>query len=255
MYRSLLLCTALWLAACCDASFGSPDGDGPGTDEPATTTLAELRRLYAGTTFRIESDVVVKGIVTTSDRSENFFRTFCIEQDGAGMEVMAGLDHLHNDYPVGCRVTLRLKGLALGESYGVLQTGRMPEAGSGFATDYLGSKPAIDIHVVRSDAPVEYPLPTLYRIPELTTARCGTLVRIDGIRYAPESVSPGTWAGYKRFADDQGAEVYTYVRSYAEFAPNPVPAGKVSLVGILQYDDTGDGRYLIKLRDESDCIR
>lgn len=68
----------------------------------------------------IATDVVVSGRVNTSDAEENFYRTFCVEEDGAGLEVMAGIDHLHNDFPPGSRVTLRLKGLALGESRGIL---------------------------------------------------------------------------------------------------------------------------------------
>lgn len=64
-----------------------------------------------------------------------------------------------------------------------------------------------------------------------------------------------TWAGYKRFTDAGGAEIYTYVRNYAGFAGEEVPAGKsCSLTGILQYDDAGKGRYLLKLRDENDCM-
>lgn len=39
------------------------------------------------------------------------------------------------------------------------------------------------------------------------------------------------------------------------FAGEEVPAGKsCSLTGILQYDDAGKGRYLLKLRDENDCM-
>lgn len=60
---------------------------------------------------------------------------------------------------------------------------------------------------------------------------------------------------YKRFTDAGGAEIYTYVRNYAGFAGEEVPAGKsCSLTGILQYDDAGKGRYLLKLRDENDCM-
>ena len=80
---------------------------------PATATIAQLRQLYAGTTFVIATDVVVSGRVNTSDAEENFYRTFCVEEDGAGLEVMAGIDHLHNDFPPGSRVTLRLRPLRL----------------------------------------------------------------------------------------------------------------------------------------------
>lgn len=45
------------------------------------------------------------------------------------------------------------------------------------------------------------------------------------------------------------------VRNYAGFAGEEVPAGKsCSLTGILQYDDAGKGRYLLKLRNENDCM-
>ena len=136
-----------------------------------------------------------------------------------------------------------------------MQVGRKPAAGSGFATDYLGSKAALDAAVSRTGEAPQPVAPALLTIAELTPKRCGTLVRIDGLSYTPEDLTPGTWAGYKRFTDAGGAEIYTYVRNYAGFAGEEVPAGKnCSLTGILQYDDAGKGRYLLKLRDENDCM-
>lgn len=114
MRRLPLLCAFLLLTGCYDSRFGERSGGEE--PEPATATIAQLRQLYAGTTFVIATDVVVSGRVNTSDAEENFYRTFCVEEDGAGLEVMAGIDQLHNDFPPGSRVTLRLKGLALGES-------------------------------------------------------------------------------------------------------------------------------------------
>lgn len=230
MRRLPLLCAFLLLTGCYDSRFGERSGGEE--PEPATATIAQLRQLYAGTTFVIATDVVVSGRVNTSDAEENFYRTFCVEEDGAGLEVMAGIDHLHNDFPPGSRVTLRLKGLALGESRGILQVGRKPAAGSGFATDYLGSKAALDAAVSRTGEAPQPVAPALLTIAELTPKRCGTLVRIDGLSYTPEDLTPGTWAGYKRFTDAGGAEIYTYVRNYAGFAGEEVPAGKsCSLTG------------------------
>lgn len=254
MRRSLSLLSVLaLLTGCYDGPFGERSG---GTEpEPATTTIGYLRETFAGETFAVTGDIVVTGRVTTSDAGGNFYRTLCIEQDGAGIEVMAGLDQLHNDYPEGCRVTLRLKGLALGESRGVLQAGRMPAAGSGYATDYIGgTKAALDAALSRTDDPIRPLVPTLLTIGELTPARSGTLLRIEGLRYTPEDLTPGTWSGYKRFTDERGAEIFTYVRAYAGFAEAEVPVGRCALTGILQYDPAGGGRYTIKLRDENDCM-
>ena len=248
----LTLLAALLAAGCYDSRFGEPDGSASG--EPATETIAALRAVYAGTPFTVAGDIVVAGTVTTSDRAENFYRTLCIEEGEAALEVMAGIDHLHNDFPTGCRVTLRLRGLTVAESRGVLQIGRPPAAGSGYATDYIGSQPALAAVLVRNGESLHVPTPTLHPISELTPALCGTLVRIDGLRYTPEDLSAATWTGYKRFTDDAGNAVYTFVRQYARFADTDVPVGAVSLTGILQYDAAGDGRYILKLRDESDCL-
>lgn len=246
-----ILTAALLLAGCYDSSFGTRTN---GSRPLETTTIRELRRLFVGQTFPVTGDIVVSGRVTATDRGGNFYRSFCIEQDGAGLEIMAGADHLHNDYPEGALLTVRLKGFALGESRGVLQLGRMPGPGSGFETDYIGQRPALAKVIARSDATIEPLEPALRTLGELTPEQCGTLVRIDAVRYTPGDLTAGTWAGYKRFTDAGGAAIYTYVRTYADFAADEVPVGTCSLRGILQYDPAGEGRYILKLRDESDCL-
>lgn len=239
---------ALLLTGCYDSSFRSKNGGPPA--EPVTSTIALFNAAHTGTTFRVTGDVVLSGIVTTSGEGGNFYRTLCIEDEGAGLEVMAGIDQLHNDYPVGSRITLHLKGLAAGRSRGVVQIGRLPAPGSGYATDYIGSKPALDAALTRSGEPLQAVEPSPLTLGELTPARCGSLVRIDGLRYAPEDLTLGTWAGEKRFTDGEGREIRTFVRNYARFADEEVPSGPGSLTGILQQDDKG--RYLLKPRDEND---
>lgn len=251
--RSLLFfALALLCTGCYDSSFGSRETGG--STQPATITIRRLCDLFVGSTFVVTSDMVVTGKITANDRGENFYRTLCIEQEGAGIELRAAVDRLHNDFPVGCRVTLRLRGLAIGRSYGVLQVGTKPAAGSGYATDYIPSKPALDAALIRSAEKPASVAPTVKTLTELTAALCGTLIRIENLHYTPEELSSGTWAGYKRFTDAEGVEIHTYVREWADFADREVPAGTVSLTGILQYDDTGDGRFLLKMRDENDCM-
>ena len=148
---------ALLLTGCYDSRFGEPDDDGEG--KPATETIAALRDRYAGTPFTVTGDIVVTGRVASCDRAENFYRTLCICDAEAGLEVMAGIDHLHNGFPIGSRVTLSLRGLAIAESRGVLQAGRPPAAGSGYATDYIGSRAALGSVLVRSGEALAAPSP------------------------------------------------------------------------------------------------
>ena len=160
---------ALLLTGCYDSRFGEPDDDGEG--KPATETIAALRDRYAGTPFTVTGDIVVTGRVASCDRAENFYRTLCICDAEAGLEVMAGIDHLHNGFPIGSRVTLSLRGLAIAESRGVLQAGRPPAAGSGYATDYIGSRAALGSVLVRSGEALAAPSPAPLAIPALTESR------------------------------------------------------------------------------------
>lgn len=220
------------------------------SDLTSNLTLRELRNAYAGMPFEVQEDIRITGTVTTSDRADNFYRSFCIEQEGAAVEIMAGTDHLFNHYPIGCRVIVRLTGLQVAMHYGVLQIGRKPAPGSGFPTDYLGSKASLDRTVVRISEELIPPTPAIVFPEALSEKQCGTLVRISGLRYSPEGLEPASWAGYRRFTDPHDCAIYAYTRDYARWAQDPVPTGVVTLTGVLQVGTMG---YTLKLRDENDC--
>lgn len=86
-------------------------------------------RAVRGYAVRIVQDIVVAGRVTTSDEAGNFFRSVVLQEDGTGVELMAGLDDLFRVYPPGCRIAVRLQGLAMCRRFGVVQIGTMPAAG------------------------------------------------------------------------------------------------------------------------------
>lgn len=250
--RHTLLLTLLLLAGCYD-----PDGSPPEKRQEAAvnTTLAELRRLYAGVPFDVTGDIIVSGYVTSSDEARNFYGTIVIENGGAAAEIMAGTDHLFNRYPVGSKLAVRLQDLTVAEHYGVLQFGRKPAPGSGYPTDYLDSQAALDKAVIRTGDRIE-PQAETVRLDDLTTALCGRLIRIENLTYVPEGLDAATWSGYRRFiaagtageeADDVPA-IYVYTRSYADWADEQVPRQPLTLTGILQYGRIGGSapRYILK---------
>ncbi len=250
--RLLGLCAGL-LTACHDGPFDDP----PALAEPwaVTATIADLHRQAGDRPMQVTGDWVVSGRVTTSDVHRNFYRTFCLEADGAAVEVMAGGYRLSVDLPEGSEVAVRLQGLTLGRVRGVLQIGTAPAAGSNWPTGYFASAAALDRHVRRISEQRLPVVPTRLTVSELTPAHCGRLVTLEGMRYAPEGIVEWGWRGMKRFCEEAtGAAVYTFVREEADFAGREVPFGRCSLTGILQYEPSADGgTYLIKLRDETDC--
>ncbi len=263
----VIVCAAVLLCGCYD-SIHSSDTDI--ADIKPNITLAELRKLWRGTTIEIDEPMVVGGVVTSSDEAGNFYQTFTIADATGAAEIRAGMRDLHNPYPAGCRLYVKLEGCAVGVERGVLQIGLMPESYSNYAVDYFYSKVMLDRHIVRSGDIVEVK-PTEVGYKELSAEMCGSLVRLKGLQLvieseaSPESyeqpevlLPPATWAGYRAFADAEGNVVYTYTSDYANYADQEVPTELCDFTCILQYGTVHGASgewFILKMRSDDDCTR
>lgn len=253
LYGLLLMCVG-----CYDSSFDETSL--PATAPTPTTTLAELHRILGGGSTHVESNWVVEGCVTANDQGGNFYHSILIEEAGAALELSVALEALHNDFPIGTSVVVQLEGLTVGRRFGILQAGVAPTTTGYYPTDPIRSKATLDQHLFRLDAARIEPQPTLLTISALKPSMAGRLIRIADLTLLPEeeeedfSARP-TWEGYHTFADEAGNTLRTYVNSYADFADQQLPAGPCTLTGILQYDDSGEGHFIIKPRNEEDYTR
>ncbi len=237
------------------------------SDLKPNITFAELRELWNGRTVRIDEPMVVGGVVTSSDESGNFYQTFTISDGTGAAEIRAGMRDLHNPYPVGCRVCIRLEGCAVGVERGVLQIGLMPASYSNYAVDYFYSTIMLDQHVERSGEIVTVE-PMKVGFEDLSVEMCGSLVRIEGLQLlteedSPESDAPSelqlpaTWAGYRAFVDADDNRLYVYTSDYADFAGREVPTESCTITAILQYGTVygASGEwFILKMRSENDCV-
>ena len=218
--------------------------------EPATLTVAELRMLCNGTSEEITSDAVIAGRVTTSDEAGNFSRSFFVEDATGGAEIMAGTYDIHNKYPLGATVSVNLAGCTVAFADGAMQIGLKPKPYSQRPVEYFMTDVLLDKHIIRGGELSEI-VPAAITVAD--TALCGRLVRIDRLCHTP--TDGGTLAGYRRFVAQDGSEIYSYVREYADFADEEIPDGEVSLCGILLYGRVagiGD-RFIVKPRSRNDC--
>ena len=83
-------------------------------------TIQELKALFTGDPVEIESDIVVKGYVSSSDRTGNFYKEFYMQDDPisptSGIKVVVNQVDSYNLYNVGREVYIVLKGLYIGET-------------------------------------------------------------------------------------------------------------------------------------------
>ncbi|MFR9591053.1 MAG: DUF5689 domain-containing protein [Rikenellaceae bacterium] len=256
-YTILIVAVTLIMGSCYDSFEGG--GELPSSDAPLPNiTIAELHELVVTDRMTIYDDMVVQGVVTSSDENGNFYKTFVIERDGYALEVMEGLYDSFARHDVGSVVSVRLQGLALSRYMGVLQVGLIAEEGSYYMLDYLGSEQIVDNYIFHTYT-FENIEPYIVDYNDLTEDMCGRLVSVDSLHLIPseDALQPYTWSGYQLFVDNYGDSLYCYTSDYANFALVEIPSGEVSLSGILQWNDisgvAGGEKYIIEMRGTEDC--
>jgi len=229
--------------------------DAPAYAEPpeANATLASLRAMATGET--VTEDIVVRGVITSTDITGNFYRTFTIESDNAAIEVKAGLYDIYNNYPIGLNVALKLKGLALGVEYGIVQVGIKSPPGSAYTTDYIAYRPLIEQHLIRGMRGSE-PQPRTVTIDEIDHNMCGLLLRVDDLRYTGNESDTWSQADYNTnrvLRDPENRRIAVYTSRFASFAGEQIPNGLFSVTGILEYTTvSGSTIFALKPRTADD---
>ena len=282
--RAALIAAAAMLAAGCYDSFEAP-ADKAAEAENADITIADLVAMYRGSTVEISENLVISGRVTSSDRAGNFYRSLMVEQVPAAageavvgktgaaaesvgervaaVEIRVALTEMHNIWPVGCGVTVRLQGLAMGESMGVKCIGLPAAEYSYNPVEYIGSRVEADRIIARTHGPEPFGIPNLYA-PMLERQMCGRIVRVVALvpsesgGAAEEGAEVRRWGGINLFEDDEdGTRIAVMVSDYADFASHAVREGRVAVTGILQYgrpEGADEDMFILKPRDEGDIL-
>ena len=218
--------------------------DNQGVD--ANIGIKQLHLWYDGSDKirHVYDDFVISGYVTAEDKSDNFYRTFIIQEQGSAIEIKAGIYDLHTVFPRGSRVSISIKNLDIWLYNGVLQLGC--ERNGEF--DYIAVRYIQGEYFWPLDDRQEVS-PCKVLITELTEDMCGNLVSIDGLQI----VDPGqtTWVGERTFRDSNDNEIVVETSSYASFGTEKIPDGKLRITGILIKKPT---RYVLKIRDLNDVI-
>jgi hypothetical protein len=218
MRKNILFCAAAALAILSSCEEWEPvytfDYGTPGTfkeyDDASITAdgatfidIADLAARYKvgrGPVF-IGDNVVIKGKLSSSDRSGNIYKSLYIQDETGGMEIKMGRTSLYNEFSEGETIYVRCEGLTIGmygyksgSGNGMIQIGFAdPDPDSDYDTSYMDLQVLVDQHVFHGakGAPVKPAVLTEDQLPnkESTVVTCpylGELVTLKGLRYGNE---------------------------------------------------------------------
>lgn len=211
MKKILIIASALFLLGACTSlkdeftpvfTFNYPE---PAADQGQTLvpnmTVAEVAGLYKTGPVDIRRDLILEGVVSTTDQPGNFYKTLYIQDETGGIELKIGRNGLYNDYPLGQHLYVRLNGLTVG-MYGKNNSGN-GMVGIGFTdptgdyeTAFLENKLLIDRHIIKVKGSVLTPpepvVVTEMELPyknstQKTNHFLGKYVTLKGLKYADET--------------------------------------------------------------------
>jgi Family of unknown function (DUF5689) len=214
-------------------------------------TILEVKTFHGGNALPVQiiEDKIISGIVTADDRGGNFYKQIMLQDASSGIALLIEKTGLFNEFPVGRKIYVNLKGLYVGEYSNFKQIGYAIDERGGLA----GIPTAlISKFIVKANYPNEVPIKSysLFDLKNLVNneAIVGTLIRIDsnaqfidaeiGKTYAvPATISSGS----DRTIEQCGASTQMVVRTsgYCRFQNDPIPEGRGSLVAIYsKYNST-----------------
>ena len=217
MKKSLIITAALLALASCGlkeefqpvftGKYPAPEPERYWSDEDfgRITSIADLVSGYTIGQPKVLTNTVIKGVVTTTDRPGNFYKSFYIQDETGGIEIKVGKNGLYNDYLLGQTVYVDCEDLTLGMygyksgnygGMGMAQLGFSDPTGS-YETSYMEIPLLIDAHVLRGNPSELHPvtpavitsasqLPNPKTATQATSKLIGSMVTLKGLTYGNE---------------------------------------------------------------------
>ncbi len=203
----------------------------------ATHTIAQLLAMRTTASFdTLPENMVIKGVVVSSDKEGNCYKFLAIQDGTAGIQIQINNSILYQKYPLGQTVYVKCKELVLSEYRGLLQLNWLHEG----ASVRLPSTKEADV-IFRDSVPKTQPKPAIIKKgDDIAPVLYNQLVKLEncyfespGVTYHDASSGYSATSRYVYLNDENRTRITVRTSSYATFASSLTPSGNGDLVGIL----------------------
>lgn len=221
-------------------------------------TISEVKNLFVnGEVNEIESNLVVKGYVSSSDFTGNFYKEFYmqdeIENPTAGIKVSINQVDSYNQFNVGREVYIKLQGLSVGETNsgdGVISIGGAGNA-AGDEISAISENSASDC-ILRSSNSFSL-VPVALNLSDINDSHIGMYVSalsaqfsagLDGQTYVDPDEDYDTQRDLESCVDSGTLKLET--SAFSNFNDSMLPTeGSGTITGIITRDYFGDNRVMM----------
>lgn len=256
----IFACLSIFFISCEEKEIDVPSSVGvPYFNGKATHSISQLKKMCKIVSNKpvltaIDSDVIIKGTVVSSDQTGNFYEAIYIQDDSAGLKIGIIENSLYLKYAVGQRIFIKCKGLYLNES---------PEGVGIFYKDSLGNYGSFNTDIrkriiFRDSMPNTNIKPIIVK--NLADAQndkyIGRLIQLDSVVFADSgkvysSINENAGGNAtSRYIKQNATSLLMRNSIYATFYKYKMPGGVLSVTGIMsKYYATGYQFYIRDLND------
>ncbi|MEP3838850.1 MAG: DUF5689 domain-containing protein [Algibacter sp.] len=267
VFLKIMILGTLFSSCVKDEDYSTPEISitEPSIPQEQITTFKAVKSLYEqavnnGNTSVIiddDTDLYIEGYVVSSDKSGNFFEELIIQNktdDSSpdtdprlGFKVDINVSSLSDTYQFGQKVYVKMDGLTVGETSGVITIGK----GNAVQVEQIQPAEYKDI-VIRSNEIAEIQ-PKISGLADLSEADENTLIQLDnmqlnrfelGATYASESFDE--FDGLRLLEScDSGIQMIMQTSTFSDFKSLIIPQGKGSVTGVFSRDYGDDFNVLV----------
>ena len=232
-------------------------------------SIADVKAMYQEGEFiePVDTDIYVKGYVSSSDQTGNFFKEFYIQDSPTnptiGLKVILNQVDSYNKYNLGREVYISLKDLYIGEERvgnGVIAIGGYTETDSFGTTVESLNENQIESKVLRSTETMEL-TPLVVTFSEISNAHIGLLISAENVEFADDLAGkryfdPVQQYDTKRTMQSCGGFSYTEFEletsGFSSFKFEELPLGNGTITAVVS--KTFDGASLVLALNSTDDV-
>ncbi len=237
-------------------------------------TIAQVKAMYLiesdpgdNAAVLIDTDIYVKGYVSSSDQTGNYFKEFYIQDSPSNptgaLKIAINQVDTYNQFNIGREVYINLNGLYVGEERienGVITIGGDSETDDFGTTVVRLNENQIRQQVLRSPL-TELMTPLVVSFSQITNSHVGLLVSIENVEFAANLAGENYFDPTETFDTQrtlQSCEGATYTEfnletsSFANFKNDPLPIDNGTITAVVS--KTFDGSQLILALNSPDDV-
>ena len=199
-----------------------------------------------------ESDLILEAYVISSDEGGNFFEEILLQDDfenpTTGIKLLIDINPLFVRYDVGRKLYIKLNGLTVGMSNGVLTLGQA----NGNEVDKIS--PADEFDVIQRSSEKQEIVPLVLEFSEFTEDKTNLFVQLQDVQFNRNQAGQLSYASEASDQFDgertlesctESASVVFSTSTFADFGPATLASGRGTINGILTRNFEGDSFNIV----------